>query len=173
MNVVHAISEYIYGFDEDSFEEKIGELLIEKKLTIGTAESCTGGYIAHLITSVSGSSTYFKGSIVSYANEIKEDLLHVKKETLEEFGAVSEQTVSEMLSGALLQLKVDVAIAVSGVAGPNGGTAEKPVGTVFIGIATNDKQYIKKLSFTNNRERNIQLTGVVSLVMLRKFLMNQ
>ena len=172
-NVVHAISEYIYGFDEDSFEEKIGELLIEKKLTIGTAESCTGGYIAHLITSVSGSSTYFKGSIVSYANEIKEDLLHVKKETLEEFGAVSEQTVSEMLSGALLQLKVDVAIAVSGVAGPNGGTAEKPVGTVFIGIATKDKQYIKKLSFTNNRERNIQLTGVVSLVMLRKFLMNQ
>ena len=172
-NVVLAISEYIYGFDEDSFEEKIGELLIEKKLTIGTAESCTGGYIAHLITSVSGSSTYFKGSIVSYANEIKEDLLHVKKETLEEFGAVSEQTVSEMLTGALQQLKVDVAIAVSGVAGPNGGTAEKPVGTVFIGIATNDKQFIKKLSFTNNRERNIQLTGVVSLVMLRKFLMNQ
>ena len=172
-NVVNAISEYIYGFDEDSFEEKIGELLIEKKLTIGTAESCTGGYIAHLITSVSGSSTYFKGSIVSYANEIKEDLLHVKNETLEEFGAVSEQTVSEMLTGALQQLKVDVAIAVSGVAGPNGGTAEKPVGTVFIGIATNDKQFIKKLSFTNNRERNIQLTGVVSLVMLRKFLMNQ
>ncbi|HUM52351.1 MAG TPA: CinA family protein, partial [Chitinophagales bacterium] len=165
--------EYIYGFDEDSFEEKIGELLIEKKLTIGTAESCTGGYIAHLITSVAGSSAYFKGSIVSYANEIKEDLLHVKNETLEEFGAVSEQTVSEMLTGALLQLKVDVAIAVSGVAGPNGGTAEKPVGTVFIGIATKDKQYIKKLSFTNNRERNIQLTSVVSLVMLRKFLMNQ
>ena len=171
--VVNAISEYIYGFDEDSFEEKIGELLIEKKLTIGTAESCTGGYIAHLITSVAGSSAYFKGSIVSYANEIKEDLLHVKNETLEEFGAVSEQTVSEMLTGALLQLKVDVAIAVSGVAGPNGGTAEKPVGTVFIGIATKDKQYIKKLSFTNNRERNIQLTSVVSLVMLRKFLMNQ
>lgn len=171
--VLKAIGEYVYGFDEDNFEVKIGELLNEKKLTIGTAESCTGGYIAHLLTSVSGSSAYFKGSIVSYANEIKEDLLHVKKETLENFGAVSEQTVSEMLTGALQQLKVDVAIAVSGVAGPNGGTEEKPVGTVFIGIATKEKQYIKKLSFTNNRERNIQLTGVVSLVMLQKFLTKQ
>lgn len=171
--VIRAVEQYIYGFDDDSFEEKTGELLVKKQLTIGTAESCSGGYIAHLLTSVAGSSTYFKGSIVSYANEIKEDLLHVKKETLAQFGAVSEQTVSEMLSGALQQLKVDVAIAVSGVAGPSGGTAEKPVGTVFIGIATKEKQYIRKLSFTNNRERNIQLTGVVSLVMLRKFILNQ
>lgn len=171
--VIKAVDQYIYGFDDDSFEEKTGELLIQKQLTIGTAESCTGGYIAHLLTSVAGSSAYFKGSIVSYANEVKQDLLHVKKETLQQFGAVSEQTVSEMLSGALQQLKVDVAIAVSGVAGPSGGTAEKPVGTVFIGIATKEKQYIRKLSFTNNRERNIQLTSVVSLVMLRKFLLNQ
>lgn len=171
--VIKAVDQYIYGFDDDSFEEKTGELLIQKQLTIGTAESCTGGYIAHLLTSVAGSSAYFKGSIVSYANEVKQDLLHVKKETLQQFGAVSEQTVSEMLSGALQQLKVDVAIAVSGVAGPSGGTAEKPVGTVFIGIATKEKQYIRKLSFTNNRERNIQLTGVVSLVMLRKFILNQ
>lgn len=172
-DVIKAVDQYIYGFDDDSFEEKTGELLIQKQLTIGTAESCTGGYIAHLLTSVAGSSAYFKGSIVSYANEVKQDLLHVKKETLQQFGAVSEQTVSEMLSGALQQLKVDVAIAVSGVAGPSGGTAEKPVGTVFIGIATKEKQYIRKLSFTNNRERNIQLTSVVSLVMLRKFLLNQ
>ncbi|MFN8283592.1 MAG: competence/damage-inducible protein A [Chitinophagales bacterium] len=170
--VVQANQEHIYGFDDDVFEEKIGELLLEKKLTIGTAESCTGGYIAHLITSVAGSSAYFKGSIVSYANEVKEGLLHVKEETLAQFGAVSEQTVSEMLSGALEQLKTDIIIAVSGVAGPSGGTPEKPVGTVFIGIANKEKQYIKKLSFTNNRERNIQLSAIVSLVMLRKFLLN-
>lgn len=171
--VVACIEEYIYGFDEDSLEQNIGDLLLERKLTLGTAESCTGGYLAHLITSVSGSSAYYKGSIVSYANEVKQDLLGVKNETLEQFGAVSEQTVTEMLAGALSKLKTDIVIAVSGVAGPNGGSPEKPVGTVFIGIGTKEKLIIKKLSFTNHRERNIQLSAVVALVMLRKFLLNQ
>ena len=171
--VVNNIEEYIYGFDEDSLEKNIGDLLVERKRTLGTAESCTGGYLAHLITSVSGSSAYYKGSIISYANEIKQDLLGVREETLQQFGAVSEQTVSEMLHGAIGQLKVDIAIAISGVAGPNGGTPEKPVGTVFIGIGTKEKTIVKKLSFTNHRERNIQLSSVVALVMLRKFLLNQ
>ena len=171
--VVNNIEEYIYGFDEDSLEKNIGDLLVERKRTLGTAESCTGGYLAHLITSVSGSSAYYKRSIISYANEIKQDLLGVREETLQQFGAVSEQTVSEMLHGAIGQLKVDIAIAISGVAGPNGGTPEKPAGTVFIGIGTKEKTIVKKLSFTNHRERNIQLSSVVALVMLRKFLLNQ
>lgn len=171
--VVACIGEYIYGFDNDSLEENIGHLLLERNLTLGTAESCTGGYLAHLITSVSGSSAYYKGSIISYANEVKHDLLSVKEETLKQFGAVSEETVSEMLHGALSQLKTDIAIAISGVAGPNGGTAEKPVGTVFIGIADKEKSIVKRISFTSHRDRNIQLSSIVALVMLRKFLLNQ
>ncbi|MBP8193385.1 MAG: competence/damage-inducible protein A [Chitinophagales bacterium] len=171
--VVSCIEEYIYGFDEDSLEENIGHLLRERNLTIGTAESCTGGYLAHLITSVAGSSDYFKGSIISYANEVKMDVLGVKPETLEKFGAVSEETVGEMITGALSQLKTDITIAISGVAGPGGGTPEKPVGTVFIGIGTKDKTIVKKLAFTSHRDRNIQLSAVVALVMLRKFLLNQ
>ncbi|HNE50863.1 MAG TPA: CinA family protein, partial [Chitinophagales bacterium] len=105
--------------------------------------------------------------------EVKENILRVKNETLKQYGAVSEQTVREMLEGALQQLKVDIAIAVSGVAGPDGGTPEKPVGTVFIGVGTKDNKVIKKLTFTNNRERNIQLSAISALVMIRKFLLNQ
>ena len=171
--VVAAIQDYIYGYDDDLLEKNIGELLRRQKLQLGLAESCSGGYIAHLITSVAGSSDYFKGSVVSYANETKENILGVKSETLKQFGAVSEETVREMISGTLRVLNVDIAVAVSGIAGPAGGSAEKPVGTVYIGVGNKAKTIVKKLSFTNNRERNIQLTGVVSLVMLRKFLMGQ
>jgi nicotinamide-nucleotide amidase len=171
--VVSCIEEHIYGFENDLLEQKIGELLLEKNLTIGTAESCTGGYLAHLITSISGSSAYFKGSVIAYSNEIKQHFLGVKEETLTSFGAVSEQTVSEMVAGALKHLNVDIAIAISGVAGPTGGTPEKPVGTVVIGIGNQEKTIVKKLSFTNHRDRNIQLAAVVALVMTRKFLLNQ
>jgi nicotinamide-nucleotide amidase len=168
--VVHAIREFIYGYDDDQLEKNIGELLLRKKLQLGTAESCTGGYLAHLITSVPGSSAYFKGSVIAYSNEIKQSILHVKKQTLEAFGAVSEETVHEMLRGALQALNIDIAVAISGIAGPSGGTEEKPVGTVYIGVASRDRSNVKKLSFTNNRERNIQLSAVIALVMLRKFL---
>ena len=171
--VVANIGEHIYGYEEELLEQTVGNMLLEQNLSIGTAESCTGGYLAHLITSVAGSSAYFKGSIISYANEVKQELLGVKPETLQQFGAVSEQTVSEMLDGALTQLRTDIAIAISGVAGPAGGTPEKPVGTVFIGIGTKDKKVIKMMSFTVHRDRNIQLSAVLALVMLRKFLLNQ
>lgn len=170
--VISSIGKYVYGFDNDLLENKTGELLLERGLTVGTAESCTGGYIAHLITSVAGSSRYFKGSIVSYSNEIKSSLLQVRETTLQTHGAVSEQTVSEMLDGTLAQLNVDVAIAVSGVAGPDGGTAEKPVGTVFVGVGSKERKVIKKLSLTNNRERNIQLSAIGALILLRKFILN-
>ena len=116
-------------------EEKVGELLKAKNFSLSTAESCTGGGIAALITSVPGSSEYFKGGIVAYSNEIKADLLHVSVETLAQYGAVSRETVVEMVKGAMKTLKTDCAVATSGIAGPGGGTPEKPVGTVWIAAA--------------------------------------
>ncbi len=169
--VLANISKYVYGFDNDLLEKKIGDFLLEKGLTIGTAESCTGGYIGHLITLIAGSSKYFKGGVISYANQVKEDVLGVEKSILETEGAVSEPTVEQMINGAIKQLDVDIAIAASGVAGPTGGTPEKPVGTVYIGIGTSNKKYIRKIHFTPLRDKNIQMTGVVALVMLRKFLL--
>ncbi|HNL84705.1 MAG TPA: competence/damage-inducible protein A, partial [Chitinophagales bacterium] len=169
--VLAAIGEYVYGFDEETLEANIGKLLKDKKLTLSTAESCTGGTIAQMITSVAGSSAYFKGSVVAYSNDVKEQVLHVQSATIQRFGAVSEETVAEMLDGALSVLHTDLAIAVSGVAGPGGGSAEKPVGTVMIGIANKNQQYIRRLSFTNHRGRNIELSSVVALVMLRKFVL--
>lgn len=164
------LNEWIFGYDDETLESVIGKKLQSKNLMLGTAESCTGGMLAHKITSVAGSSAYFKGSIISYANEIKEDILGVQKKTLAKYGAVSEETVSEMLLGALKQLDVNIAVAISGIAGPDGGTKEKPVGTVFIGIANKEKQLIKKFSFYKNRAINIELSSVFALVQLRKFL---
>ncbi len=167
------IRPYVYSTSEISIETIIGEMLRERYLTLGTAESCTGGYISHLLTSIAGSSDYFKGSIISYSNEIKEEILGVKSETLHTHGAVSEETVDEMLSGALQKLNIDIAIAVSGVAGPGGGSPEKPVGCVYIGIGNKNRNYTKRLQFTQNRERNIQLSAITALVMLKKFLLEE
>lgn len=160
----------IYGYDDDILEAVIGKTLLQHHLQLGLAESCTGGYLAHLITSISGSSQYFKGSIVSYANTVKEELLWVQSETLENFGAVSEETVTEMLNGALKQLQVDVAVAISGVAGPNGGSLEKPVGTVYIGVSNGLITKVKRFNLTKDRIKNIELSAVIALEMLRRFL---
>jgi nicotinamide-nucleotide amidase len=168
-----AVEQHVYGLDDDALEAAVGRLLTERGWKLALAESCTGGYIGHLITAVPGASAYFNGGIISYSNEVKMNVLNVSDETLKQFGAVSEETVREMLQGALQALNADVAIAVSGVAGPDGGTAEKPVGTVYIGVGSKDQQYIKRWSFTQHRERNIQLSGVVALVMLRKFMLKQ
>lgn len=164
------LKDWIYGYNDETLESVIGTMLKARNLTLGTAESCSGGMVAHKITSVAGSSAYFKGSIISYANEVKENLLGVQKTTLTKYGAVSEETVFEMLKGCLKQLNTDIAIAVSGIAGPDGGTKEKPVGTVFIGIANKEKQLIKKFTFYKNRAINIELSSVFALVQLRKFL---
>jgi nicotinamide-nucleotide amidase len=168
-----AVEEHAYGVDEESLEAAVGKMLKKSGMMLGLAESCTGGYIGHLITSVPGSSAYFKGGIICYSNEVKKSSLHVREETLQQYGAVSEETVSEMLTGALNNLGCNVAIAVSGVAGPDGGTEEKPVGTVYIGVADKERKYIRRMRFTNFRERNIQLSGVMALVMLRKFLLQK
>ncbi len=168
--ILKEIGHYVYGFNNDTLEGSIGATLNKLKLKLGTAESCTGGNIAKIITSVSGSSVYFNGSIVSYSNEAKMNLLGVSENTLEKHGAVSEETVQEMISGALKQLNVDVAIAVSGVAGPTGGSKEKPVGTVYVGVGSKDNQFVKRFQFTKDRGKNVEITTVVALVMLRKFL---
>ena len=134
--------------------EELGKLLLEKELTLSTAESCTGGGIASVITSISGSSEYFKGGIVAYANEVKTALLGVNKTTLEKHGAVSEETVQEMAKGAMKSMKTSCAIATSGIAGPGGGTPTKPVGTIWIAVACYDKIVTKKLQGDNGREKN-------------------
>jgi len=162
------ISDLIYGYDEDTLEEIVGKLLKEKGLTLATAESCTGGYIAHRITSIAGSSAYFKGAVVAYANEIKENILKVNHETLMKFGAVSEQTVSEMAENARQLLNSNYAIATSGIAGPDGGTTEKPVGTIWIAVATPAHTIVQQFHFGDERNRNIVRATATAFNMLRK-----
>ncbi len=157
--------------DEDiSLQEAVGRLLKSQNKTMATAESCTGGYIAHLITSIPGSSNYFKGSVVSYDNEVKEKMLNVSRRTLETSGAVSEETVIQMIKGALQNLKTDFAIATSGIMGPDGGTTEKPVGTVWIAVGNREKVRTHVFHFRFDRQRNIELTAHNGLNMLRKFI---
>ncbi len=163
------IPEFVFGEETETLEEVVGRKLKEKSVMLGTAESCTGGYIAHKITSVSGSSAYFGGSAVTYSNELKTKLLNVKPETLQAYGAVSEETVREMVVGALDTLGVDYAIAVSGIAGPGGGTPDKPVGTIWTAVGNRQEIITKKLTLTKYRMRNIQLTSNLTLNMLRKF----
>ena len=163
------IPEFVFGEERETLEEVIGRILKQKGATLGTAESCTGGYIAHKITSIAGSSTYFGGSVVTYSNKLKIKLLNVNPDTLKAHGAVSEQTVREMVAGALDALGVDYAIAVSGIAGPGGGTPEKPVGTIWTAVGNRQEIITKKLTLTKYRIRNIQLTTNLTLNLLRKF----
>lgn len=167
------ISEYIYGYEiygeeKESLEQMVGKLLREKKKTISTAESCTGGYISHLLTKVSGSSDYYIGSVISYAYEIKESELSVPHDMIQKHGAVSQPVVEQMAKAIREKYKTDYSISASGIAGPSGGTDEKPVGTVWIAIATPDKVFSEKFLFGNNRERNIQKTANTALNMLKK-----
>ena len=162
------IPDLIYGYDEDSLEKVIGKLLKENKKTLSTAESCTGGYISHLITSMAGSSAYYKGSIISYSNEIKIGLLDVNPLTIEKYGAVSKETVIEMANGVLKKMKTDYAIAVSGIAGPDGGSIEKPIGTIWIAVGNNKSIITEKFLHGEDRGRNIRKAALSALNMLRK-----
>jgi nicotinamide-nucleotide amidase len=164
------VKDYMVVDDDESMQEVVGKTLLQNKKTISTAESCTGGSIASLITSVPGSSAYFEGSIVSYSYQIKESLLNVKKETLEKFGAVSEETVREMLSGLLNKMKTDYGIAVSGIMGPEGGTSDKPVGTVWVAVGNREKQLVQKFKQRFARAKNIEVTAVMALNLMRTFL---
>lgn len=162
------IPDYIYGYDNDTLEEIVIELLTKQNMTLCTAESCTGGYISHLITSIPGSSKCYKGSLVAYSNEIKENQLGVPGDIIKEHGAVSPQVAKAMAESALKLFNTDYAISVTGIAGPSGGTKDKPVGLVYIGIANKDGAISKKYLFGDRRERNITRSAVTSLNMLRK-----
>ena len=165
--VLPSIEKYVYGYDSESLETAIGKLLSLHNKTVALAESCSGGYISHLITSISGSSNYFQGSVIPYHNQFKSEILHVKAETLMERGAVSEETVREMSSGVRELFQADFGLASSGIAGPNGGTEEKPVGTIWIACAGEGFIETKKLQLTKDRMLNIQLTAVAILNLLR------
>jgi nicotinamide-nucleotide amidase len=146
-------------------------LLLEKGKTVGTAESCTGGLISSQITAVPGSSAYYKGSVVTYANETKVKLLGVNPATIQAYGAVSEETAIEMVKGALNTLQTDYAVAVTGIMGPDGGSAEKPVGTVWIAVANANTLVTKKHQLRYDRERNTNMAAVYALNELRKLIL--
>lgn len=166
------IPDIVFGFDDQKLEEIVGSMLTERKLTLSIAESCTGGYISHLITSVPGSSAYFTGGVVSYSNEVKSDQLGVPDELIRRFGAVSEEVVIAMAKGIKRAFNTDFAISTTGIAGPDGGTPDKPVGTVWIAIATPEHVIAKRFQMGEHRMRNIQKSALSALNMLRKELLN-
>jgi len=166
------IGSAILAEEDEPVEVVIGNLLKEKKMMLATAESCTGGNIAHMVTSVAGSSTYFKGGIVAYSNEIKKQILGVSATTLDKFGAVSLEVVEQMAKGALKNLNTDIAIAVSGIAGPEGGTEDKPVGTVWICVCTKKDMICRKFQFGALRKINIERSTLSAFSMIKEIIEN-
>lgn len=164
------IEDWVYGFDEDTLARAVGNILLKEQKTVATAESCTSGFVSYTLTSVPGSSFYFNGSVVVYQNELKQTLLGVKKETLEQYGAVSEQTAREMAEGVRLKLNADYGLSTTGIAGPGGGSAEKPVGLVWIAISNGQHTISKKMNFTKERDTNIRYTASALLHLFRQTL---
>ena len=157
----------VFGFGQETLETVIGSLLVSKNRTLATAESCTGGYISKLITSVPGSSRYFRGGVVAYNNEIKTKFLGVGTDALEKHGAVSREVVEQMAKGACRELNSDYAVATSGIAGPDGGTPEKPVGTVWVAVASPHRTIAIKFQLGEFRDRNIIRASLNALNLLR------
>lgn len=165
------VQQWLVTDRDETLQMTLSRLLRAEHKTMSTAESCTGGYIAHLITAIDGASTNYKGTVVSYDNEVKTQVLKVSPETLRSVGAVSEEVVKEMVEGALMLMNTDYAVAVSGIMGPDGGTPEKPVGTVWIGTGKKDKVTAQKFHFRFDRNRNIEMTAITALNLLRKFIL--
>ena len=170
--LINIIPEYIFGFDDDNLALIIGRMLVKSSQTLAVAESCTGGNIAHFITSNPGSSAYFKGGVVAYSNEIKSKLLEVSSQIIDTYGAVSQQVAEAMAAGAQRVLNADFSIATTGIAGPDGGTTEKPIGTVWIAVAGPSGVKSEKFIFRHNRERNIIRSTQSALDLLRKLILN-
>ena len=158
---------YAYGFDDDNLEGVLAERLIYKKLTIATAESCTGGLIGKLLTDVAGSSKYFLGSITAYSNKLKTDLLDVSENTLEDNGAVSEKVALEMAAGIRNNTDADIGISTTGISGPDGGSESKPLGLVYIGVVTPDISKVKKYIFPVKRHIHREMTATAALNITR------
>jgi len=168
--ITACLSDIVYGFGDTTLEAAIGQMLLARSLTIGAAESCTGGHFSYSLTAIPGASAYFKGAVVAYDNAVKRSLLGVRAETLERYGAVSEQTVLEMAQGARELLQTDLAVSISGIAGPDGGTPEKPVGTIWMAIANKDAVTAPKIVRGKDRLSNIQYATIQALNMVRKLL---
>lgn len=171
--LVDLVKQYLVTDEDEPMEQVVGKLLVRQKKTIATAESCTGGYIAHLLTSHAGASDYFRGAIVSYDNEIKSKILGVSSLTLLTSGAVSEETVKEMLIGVLDKMGTDYAIAVTGIMGPGGGSDQKPVGTIWIAAGSKAVVQTQKIHLRFDRLKNIQVTATIALDLLRKTVIRQ
>jgi nicotinamide-nucleotide amidase len=163
------ISQYAYAEGDVSMEEVVGQLFVKKNLTLSIAESCTGGLIGHRITNVPGCSRYFKSDLVTYSNDVKEGILGVSEETLKAHGAVSEECVREMAAGVRKRTGTDVSVATSGVAGPDGGTPDKPVGTVCIALSADDQSLSRRYQFRGNRDWVKLITSQVALDWLRRY----
>jgi len=163
----------VFGFEKENLAQALGYLLRKKDLVLSTAESCTGGHISHLITSNAGSSDYYNGSIISYSNEIKMKLLNVSQNTLEDFGAVSEKCVLEMVEGCLKVTGSDIAISISGIAGPGGGSEDKPVGTIWMACSNGKKTTTKRIQLAKDRLKNIQSASIHALDLARNFILDE
>ena len=170
--VMPLISSFVFGYEKEELAEVVGHILRKTKTSLGVAESCTGGHLAHQFTQISGSSDYFTGGIVSYANQIKMEQLGVSASILSEFGAVSEPCIRAMAEGARKVLGTTYALATSGIAGPTGGTEEKPVGTVWIALAHPEGVITRKLQLAGTRMQNIHMTSLASINLLRRFLLH-
>ncbi|MCB0738439.1 MAG: competence/damage-inducible protein A [Bacteroidetes bacterium] len=171
-SIKQTLGTIVFGEGNTSISQVIGEQLLKTGKTLSTAESCSSGYLAQLITQTPGSSQYYEGSIVAYSYRLKKELLGVKHDTLTEHGAVSEETIIEMVEGGRKKLGTDYAIATSGIAGPGGGMPNKPVGTVWIAVASQNQTITKKWQFGSDRARNTHLTAIMGLEMLRRLLLN-
>jgi nicotinamide-nucleotide amidase len=161
----------VFGYDDQSLEEALAHILVQQKKTVSTAESCTGGTIAQMLTSIAGSSAYFHGGVVSYSNEAKNEMLGVDAENIEKYGAVSEQVVRQMAEGARKKFNTHYAMATSGIAGPDGGTPEKPVGYTWIAVAGPKETIALSFQFGEHRGRNITRSALTALNMLRKMML--
>ncbi len=170
--VMPLISSYVFGYEKEELAEVVGHLLRKANASLSVAESCTGGHLAHQFTQIPGSSDYFKGGVVSYANEVKMNQLGVSASILSEFGAVSEPCITAMAEGVRKVLGTSYSLATSGIAGPSGGTDDKPVGTVWIALAHPDGVITRKLQLAGTRMQNIHMTSLASLNLLRRFLLH-
>ncbi len=166
------VAEWLVTDEDISLQQVVGKMLTSLNKTVSTAESCTGGYVAHLITSIPGSSAYYRGSVIAYDNEVKKKLLGVDQVILKQYGAVSEETVRAMVRGAIGSLETDFAVATSGIMGPGGGSEEKPVGTIWIAVGNAEKIVTQKLWFRFDRQRNTELTAANVLNLLRRFILS-
>lgn len=173
MTIEERLGAAIYGRDRESMASVTGQLLLGAKLTLATAESCTGGLIGHLLTRVAGSSRYFLGGVIAYANSMKTEFLDVSEQLLADYGAVSREVAEAMAAGVQQRSKADIAIAVTGIAGPDGGTAEKPVGTVYIGMAIKDTIQTHHFQFSGNRQEIQEISAKTGLDLIRRYLLQQ